>query len=184
MTNFTSSILAVVVVLGAALGTPPTFADERARVIKTEFLMTLRAPLAVPDNINDSLSIANVAAKGGWVRGPRIRGVLIPPGGDWSRSLASGVWRLDVRLTIKTDDGALIYVSYNGIERDSATTETKSGRGETLGSDDVKYWIIAPTFETSAARYSWLNELQAVGKMVAYKDGAGGFVEYDIYGVR
>jgi uncharacterized membrane-anchored protein len=89
-----------------------------------------------------------------------------------------------VRLTIKTEDGALIYVSYNGIERDSDVTETKSKRGEALAADDVKYWVIAPTFETSAARYAWINELQAIGKMVAYKDGSGGFVKYEIYAVR
>jgi hypothetical protein len=46
--------------------------------------------------------------------------------------LASGVLRLDVRLTIKTDDGVLIYVSYNGIEKDSDVTEAKSKRGEVL----------------------------------------------------
>jgi hypothetical protein len=173
----------VVVSAGATFWTSPSVADEPRTVIKTEFLMTLYAPLDPSSNINDSLSISNVRATGGWVRGPRIKGVLIPPGGDWSRTLGSGVLRLDVRLTIKTDDGALIYVSYNGIERDSDITESKSKRGEILGANDVKYWVIAPTFETEATKYAWLNEIQAVGKMVGYKDGTGGFVKYEIYSV-
>jgi hypothetical protein len=182
--NLQARLLTAVLVVCATVRTSPTIADESANGIKTEFLMTLYAPLGASENINDSLSISNVDAKGGWVQGPRIKGVLISPGGDWSRTLTSGVLRLDVRLTIKTGDGALIYISYNGIERDSEVTEAKSKRGETLGPDDVKYWVIAPTFETSAAKYAWLNETQAVGKMVAYKDGPGGFVKYEIYTVR
>jgi hypothetical protein len=158
-------------------------ADGSSRAIKTEFLMTLYAPLEPSANINGSLGISNVGA-GGWVRGSRIKGALVPPGGDWSRTLASGALRLDVRLTIKTDDGALIYVSYNGIERDSDVTEGKSKHGEVLGPNDVQYWIIAPTFETSAAKYAWLNDIQAVGKMIEFKDGVGGFVKYEIYAVR
>jgi hypothetical protein len=177
-------LLATVVLVCATVCTSVTLADEAPKGIKTEFLMTLYAPLDSSENINESLSISNVEPKGGWVRGPRIQGVLISPGGDWSRTLTSGVLRLDVRLTIKTEDGALIYVSYNGIERDSEVTAAKSRRGEALGADDVKYWIIAPTFETSATKYGWLNEIQAVGKMVAYKDGPGGFVKYEIYTVR
>lgn len=173
----------MVIAFVAALCASVSSADESARSLKTEFLMTLRAPLDPASNINDSLSISNVTATGGRVQGPRIQGVLVPPGGDWSRTLASGVLRLDVRLTIKTDDGALIYVSYNGIEKDSDVTEAKSKRGDVLGANDVKYWVIAPTFETSSPKYAWLNELQAVGRMIEYKDGPGGFVKYEIYAV-
>lgn len=184
VTNPRAGALTALVVLAVTACGSYSIAAEPPQGIKTEFLLTLYAPLDPSSQINDSLTILNVGATGGWVQGPRIKGKLIPPGGDWSRTLASGVLRLDVRLTVKTDDGALIYVTYNGIERDSEVTESKSKRGETLRANDVKYWIIAPTFETSAAKYSWLNEIQAVGKMVEFKDGAGGFVKYEIYAVR
>src|SRR5580700_8721895 len=82
--------------------------------ISTEYLMTLYAPLAAADAIDASLYVYNVRP-GGWVKGPRIKGTILAPGGDWSRVQPSGASRLDVRLTIKTDDGALIYMSYNGI---------------------------------------------------------------------
>jgi hypothetical protein len=62
--------------------------------------------------------------------------------------LASGVLRLDVRLTIKTDDGALIYVSYNGIEKDSDVTELQAIGKMTEYKDGpggfVKYEIYTP----------------------------------------
>jgi hypothetical protein len=95
------------------------------------------------------------------------------------------VLRLDVRLTIKTDDGALIFVYYNGVERDKPASEQKSNPEQhVLGPEDVRVWMIAPTFETSAPQYAWLNETQTVGKMVEFKDGLGGYVKYEIYAVN
>ena len=42
----------------------------------------------------------------------------------------------------------------------------------------------APTFQTSSEKYAWLNGVQAVGKMVEVKVGAGGYVKYDVFIVR
>jgi|TARA_B110001454_G_scaffold28603_1_gene27970 hypothetical protein len=53
---------------------------------------------------------------------------------------------LDVRFTLKTDDGAFIYVEYAG----RASLETG-------------LIAIAPTFETGSEKYSWLNGVQAAG---------------------
>ena len=174
------------VVVFALLANASATADQpAAHGLHTEFLMTLHAPLDPESQISDSLAIANVRPTGGWVQGPRLKGVLVPPGGDWSRVMPSGVLRLDVRLTIKADDGALIYVTYNGVERDLPVGEQKIQQDQhVIGPDDVKVWMIAPTFETSAAKYAWLNETQAVGKMVQYKDGPSGYVNYEIYAVR
>jgi hypothetical protein len=144
--------------------------------------MTFVAPLDPSTDIDDSLSISNVG--GGWARGPHIRGKFVPPGGDWLRVLPSGAMRLDVRLTLKTDDGALVYITYNGIFKESPASEAKASRGEVLTSKDVAYFVAAPTFETSAPRYAWLNDVQAIAKMVEYKEGDGGYVKYDVFIVR
>ena len=53
---------------------------------------------------------------------------------------------LDVRLTLKTDDDAVIYVEYSG-RIDLTTGEITT----------------APLFQTSAEQYDWLNRIQAVG---------------------
>jgi hypothetical protein len=148
--------------------------------ISTEYLMTLYAPLAAADAIDTSLYVYNVRP-GGWVGGPRIKGTILPPGGDWSRVLPSGASRLDVRLTIKTDDGALIYMSYNGIFYDSKEAEDRAAKGEVLTSKDL-YFVIAPTMQTAAAKYDWLNGIRCVGKVVAYKSDV--YVKYDIFIVR
>ena len=53
--------------------------------------------------------------KGGSVVGQRINGKILPGGGDWALVRTDGVVQLDVRATLQTDDGALIYGTYSGL---------------------------------------------------------------------
>lgn len=150
--------------------------------ISTEYLMTLHAPLDAPLTIDESLIIYNVL-DGGWVKGPKIEGKLRAPGGDWLQLLSDGTLRIDVRLTIETDDGALIYLSYNGVARRTGESMAKRARGEIVGPDDM-YFITAPTMRTSSERYDWLNHVQCIGKMVQSKSGEGAHVKYDVFVVH
>ncbi len=150
--------------------------------ITTEYLMTLHAPLDAPQAIDDSLVIYNVR-DGGWVKGPKINGTLIAPGADWLQVLPDGTARLDVRATIKTDDGALIYISYNGIVRETESSQAKQQKGEVVTPDDL-YFVTTPTMRTSSEKYAWLNHVQCIGKMVELKSGEGAYVRYDIFIVR
>lgn len=152
--------------------------------ISAEYLMTYVAQLDAPYPIDNSLVIVNVKPDGHWVKGPRINGTFIPPGGDWLQVLPSGALRLDVRATLKTDDGALIYVSYNGILQHSKESAEKLGRGEVLTTKDIPYFVVAPTMQTSAEKYAWLNSVQLASKMVELKLGEGGYVKYDVYVLR
>jgi hypothetical protein len=158
----------------------PAALGAQTTTVSTQYLMTLYAPLGPTQQIDSSLEI-NAVKPGGWVKGPRINGTLLAPGGDWARVLPSGVARLDVRATIRTDDGALIYISYGGIYQDSEATEARAARGEVLTSKDL-YFIIAPTLQTAAKKYEWLNGVQCIGKMVSYKSDS--YVQYDIFVVR
>jgi hypothetical protein len=151
--------------------------------IETEYLMTYLAPLDAPVVVDGTLQIFNVPS-GGWVKGPKISGALLSPGGDWLRSMPSGVFRLDVRATIRSDDGADIYMSYNGIIQHSTESAERLMKGELLTEKDIPYFVTAPTFQTSSENYAWLNGLQAVGRMVELKAGEGGYVKYDVFVVR
>lgn len=159
-------------------------AQAQTTSIGTEYLMTYMAPLDAPYQIDGSLVIVNVKPEGGWAKGPKISGKFIPPGGDWLRVMPSGALRLDVRATLRTDDGALIYISYNGIVQHSAESAEKLNRGEVLTTRDIPYFITAPTVETSSEKYAWLNSVQLVNKMVELKLGEGGYVKYDVYVLR
>jgi hypothetical protein len=154
-------------------------ADAQTTKITTEYLMTLYAPLDPPQKIDSSLTIYNVGS-GGWVKGPRIKGTLTAPAADWIRIMPDGNLRQDVRLTIKTDDGALIYLTYNGIISRSREVAKRVASGEVLTSAD-EYFLMVPTMETSSKAYLWLNHVQCVGKMVEVKTGDSSFVKYDIF---
>ena len=151
--------------------------------IETEYVMTLLAPLDAPIAVDGSLQIFNVK-DGGWVKGPRINGTFAAPGGDWLRTMPSGVFRLDVRASIRTDDGADIFASYNGIMQHSEESAERLMKGEVLTDKDIPYFVTAPTFQTSSPKYAWMNGVQAVGKAVELKLGEGGYVKYDVFIVR
>jgi hypothetical protein len=90
-----------------------------------------------------------VYVKGGSVEGDRVRGRILPGGGDWALTRRDGVLLLDVRLTLQTFDDALIYCTYTGMRHGMDTPQP--------------YFRIQPSFETSDERYRWLTRLIAVG---------------------
>ncbi len=142
-------------------------ATEEPRSPAFEYLGTLRIETGtrtvVENGPQGTRTIVQVAS--GRFEGPRVKASVEIPSGDWITNRADGSYRLDVRLTLKTDDGALILVTYNGIGQ---TTNT----GASLR--------IAPLFETGDSRYVWLTRLQAVG----VGERVGTSVKYDIYALK
>ncbi|MEO0492186.1 MAG: DUF3237 domain-containing protein [Actinomycetota bacterium] len=113
-----------------------------------------------------SRTIAEVT--GGTMTGERVKGTVKGnAAADWMVTDANGIATLDVRVVVETDDGALIYITYNG------RADWSEGPG-------TKPIYMAPKFETSDERYTWLNAVQAVGKGQL---GAG-TVSYEIAEVR
>jgi hypothetical protein len=140
----------------------------------------MHALLAPPQAIDQGLLIVNVPA-GGWVEGPKIKGKLVGPSGDWLRVMPSGILRLDVRGTIQTDDGELIFTSYNGVSQCSKEQAARLTAGEELKAGDC-HFLTAPTYETKSEKYGWLNSVQAVGKMISLK--RGDHIDYDIFALK
>jgi Protein of unknown function (DUF3237) len=144
---------------------PAPKAEKAAPVF--EYLGTLQAEIGartvVENGPQGTRTIVQIT--GGRFEGPRVKATVQTPAGDWITNRADGSYRLDVRLTLKTDDGALILVTYNGIGQTTAA-------GASLRA--------APLFETGDSRYSWLTRLQAV----AVGERAGTTVSYDIYALK
>ncbi len=132
-----------------------------------EYLGTLRAEIGTRTVLENGPQGTRtiVQVVGGRFEGPRVKASVQTPAGDWITNRADGSYRLDVRLTLKTDDGAVILVTYNGIGQ---TTES----GASLR--------IAPLFETGDSRYVWLTRLQAVG----VGERVGTTVTYDLYALK
>lgn len=106
---------------------------------------------------------------GGAFAGPRLKGEILPGGGNWSQNgeLEPGVacGTFDARALWRTHDGAMIYVTYTGrsIVPDDVAAQFRDPAAAAV--DPARYYLrIAPVFETADARYRWLNGVLAVGR--------------------
>lgn len=70
--------------------------------IDTDYLGTVDVQLDPPQVVGQRM-IFNVS--GGTMKGPKISGTVVAPSGDWLIPMPDGSLRLDVRATLKTDDG-------------------------------------------------------------------------------
>jgi hypothetical protein len=172
--------VAIALLVGVALSVPaleaqttaartaaPQEAAEQPTPPGFEYLGTLRAETGTRTVVDNGPQGTRTIVEilGGRFEGPRLKGTVQAPAGDWITNRADGTYRLDVRLTLRTDDGALILVSYNGVGHTTSS-------GASLRT--------APLFETGDPRYVWLTRLQAVG----VGERVGTAVKYDFYALK
>ena len=79
-----------------------------------------------------------VRVMGGRFWSKELNGTILEGGGDWQHILRDGVVEIDTRYTLQTTDGALIYLTNEGL-RDGAYMRTFS------------------RFESADPRYAWVN---------------------------
>jgi hypothetical protein len=122
-------------------------------------LITLRLTTAPIQDIGATPHGARVTfpVTGGSFEGERLRGKVLPAGDDWTVKRADGVIELDLRITLETDDGALVHMTFAGIRDDAAP--------------GAPYFRTLPRFETAAPKYAFLNRLLAVGVGLITADG-------------
>lgn len=131
----------------------------------TTFVAVLEPPIVLPATPAGTRMIFGVAH--GRANGERLSGAVIGTNnGDWFTVGPDGTGTLDVRTTLQTDDGAIVFIQY-------------LGRVDTNRGFDGPIYI-APRFETGDERYRWLNTVQAVGR--GRFDGVE--LRYDICEVR
>ena len=99
---------------------------------------------------------------GGLFEGERLSGEVLEGGSDWQTVRHDGATTLNVRLVLKTDDDALIGMTYQGLRHGPPEIVERIESGEAV--DPARYYFrINPLFETAAAKYGWLNRIIAVG---------------------
>src|SRR5688572_14634319 len=150
---------------GAGSASPPmSAAAEAVREFRSEFLMHLAAefedPLVLGETPGGARRILHF--RRGAFSGSRLNGQLLPGGGDWILQRRDGIAELDIRFTLRTDDGSLIYASCDGIADIAPDVRARIQAGEDV--DPEGYYLrTAVFFETGAGPYLWLNRLLAVG---------------------
>ena len=99
---------------------------------------------------------------GGSFAGERLSGEVLDGGADWQIVRSDGATTLDVRLMLKTHDGALIGMSYRGTRHGPPDIIARIEAGETVD-PATHYFRSAPFFETAAPNYDWINRIVAIG---------------------
>ncbi len=133
-------------------------AQSPASDLESRFLMEL---LLDVDPQLDTGHTRIAPVRGGTFSGPRLNGSVHDGGADWITQV-SGHSSLDVRITLETDDGAIIYMTYKGM---------------VVPGDGGLYWRVSPAFNTASEEYDWLNHRVFVGKSKQVE----GKVAYDIF---
>ncbi len=114
-------------------------------------LITLRLNTAPTQNVGAGPHGTRITfpITGGSFEGDRLRGRVLAGGDDWTIKRSDSVMELDLRVTLETDDGALIHMTFEGIRDD--------------GAPGAPYFRTVPRFETAEPKYAFLNRLLAVG---------------------
>ncbi len=118
-----------------------------------------------------------VPVSGGEFTGDRLRGEVLPQAGsDLLLARSDGSYQQDVRLILRTDDGALILMTYRGVRHASPEVSARLALGERVASSDY-YLRTAPFFETSSPVYAWVNRIVSVGMGERRSNG----VTYEVF---
>ena len=117
-----------------------------------EVSLEIAPPHAIGENPHGNRQIVHVT--GGSFEGPRLKGKILPGGGDWALVRPDGVAELDVRETWQTEDGALLYVTKRGyLTSNVPGLATRWAAGEQIPHEEY-YFVVTQYVETSAAQYA------------------------------
>ena len=126
--------------------------------------LSLDVDLAGIVAIGDTPSGRRIVApvKGGSFAGERLSGTVLPGGADWVIRRADGNSTIDVRLTLRTDDGATLGLTYTGRFLGAAGSMQRFVAGQPIDASAFSLQTVARV-ETGDTRYAWLNDAIIIG---------------------
>jgi muconolactone delta-isomerase len=117
---------------------------------------TLGQPLDLGETAHGHRRI--VPQTGGTFTGPEISGRLVPgASADWQVLLADGTALADLRYTLQTDDGSLLYVRSQGVRHGSPEVLARLARGEDVDASEYTFRT-STRIETAVPELAWLNK--------------------------
>src|ERR1700746_2093472 len=118
-----------------------------------------------------------VPLTGGTFTGPELRGKLLPGvSADWQILLPDGTALGDIRYTLQTDTGALLYVQSRGVRHGSPEVLERLGRGEDVDASEYTFRT-STQIETASRELAWLNK----GVFISVGGRSAGGVAYETY---
>jgi Protein of unknown function (DUF3237) len=118
-----------------------------------------------------------VALTGGTFTGPDLNGRLLPgASADWQIVLPDGTALGDIRYTLQTDGGDLLYVQSRSVRHGRADVLARLGRGEEVDASEYTFRT-STQIETGASDLDWLNK----GVFISVGGRQAGGVIYETY---
>ena len=157
-------------------------AQRRMKSLSHRHLATLRldvdlaAIVAIGDTPAGRRLVAPVS--GGTIAGERLSGQVLPGGADWVTQRGDGHSAIDVRLTLRTDDGATLGLTYRGRFVGPPGAMQRFVAGQPIDAAQSSLQTVA-SFESGDPRYAWLNDAIVVG-IGEQVDGAPAYQLYEI----
>jgi Protein of unknown function (DUF3237) len=113
----------------------------------------------------------------GTFAGAELNGTLLSgASADWQIILQDGTALGDIRLTLQTDHGDLLYVRSQGVRHGTAEVLARLGRGEEVDASEYVFRT-STQIETAAPDLDWLNK----GVFISVAGRQPGGVVYQIY---
>ena len=139
-------------------------AQETPTPPRLTFAFELRAKVGAPVEVGQVTHGRRriVPIEGGTIKGPLLNGTVTDGGADWQVIQQDGFTELDTRYTIKTEQGALVYVQNPGIRTAPPDVMQKLLAGQVVDPKLV-YFRTQPKFETGAPELQWLAKSLFVG---------------------
>ena len=131
-----------------------------------EFVLQSRvlvAPVMSIANLGEMGTRLMLPIIGGDFEGPRLRGRIVPGGGDWPLVRNDGVGMTDARYTYETHDGVFINIRNTGYRHGSPEVIAKLQAKEEVPDPESYYLRTSTTFEAPPGPYEWLARHVFVG---------------------
>jgi hypothetical protein len=96
----------------------------------------------------------------GRVAGPQIDAVVQPEGGDWMCIRPDGIGAVNIKITYRTGDGALILEQAGGVFDLGPDGYARVSSGDFRGAPP---FYATPKWSTSHPKWQWLNRCQGFG---------------------
>jgi hypothetical protein len=114
---------------------------------------------------------------GGTFTGPELNGKLLPGvSADWQIVVRDGTTLGDIRYTLQTDEGALLYVQSRGVRHGSAEVLARLGRGDDVDASEYTFRT-STQIESASPDLDWLNK----GVFISVGGRRQGGVIYETY---
>ena len=123
-----------------------------------EFIFAARVTVGAPQELGDVGKGGRriIPITGGDFSGPGLAGEVLPGGADWQVLRSDGAAELEARYTLRTEDGALIYVRNHALRHGPAEVIAALAAGKSVA--PAAYYLRGATFfETGAMRYVWMT---------------------------